>query len=907
MEKNKLDIYDLKVEYRKNPLGIDNLNPRISWKLKGNERGIKQSAYKIQVALDENFSNIVWDTSFVKSEQSVHVKYDGPELKSKTRYYYRVQIKDQKGSKSDWSNTAYWEMGLVNKNEWEAEWITSDYKNQNEKLQSCPIFRKDFTVNDNIKKARIYISSFGLYELSLNGKRVGDYYFTPGWTTYDQRLQYQTYDVTDLLKEGDNALGVILGDGWYKGDLMWNDKRGFYGDQTAVIMQLHIIYQDGRKELLKTDQSWKSTAGPIIMSDIYQGEIYDAREEISGWNQPAFNAEDWSEVKILDQDKEILLAQENEAVKKIEKIKPEKIFTTPAGETVIDMGQNMVGWIHFKVEGKAGDKVILKHAEVLDQDDNFYTGNLRGAEQKIEYILKGDGQESFEPHFTFQGFRYIKLEVYPGEVDLSDFTGVVLHSDMERTGEFSCSNSMINQLFENIIWGQKGNFLDIPTDCPQRDERLGWTGDAQVFVQTASYNMNTALFFTKWLRDLKCEQIDNGSIPAVIPDPEVNISAEERIIPVEIEHTSAAWGDAAVIVPWTIYLTYGDEQILKEQYESMKAYIEYIRNQGEDEYLWNTGFHFGDWLALDSKENSYKGATSDDFVATAYYAYSTSLFLKIAEILGYEEDVREYSDLLKKIKENFRKEFVTPNGRLSEPTQTAHVLALYFDLVKEENRKRIIDTLAEYVDQRDGHLTTGFVGTPYLCHALSNNGYPELAYKLLEREEYPSWLYPVTKGATTIWEHWDSIKEDGSFWPDAMNSFNHYAYGAIGDWLYQVVGGINTNEEEPGFKKIIIDPKPGGSLKSARVRHESMYGKIISEWKLIDNRMKMEIEVPPNTTAVVILPDALVDTVRENDILLKNNTHNIEGIYNYKDIDEGVELEVGSGKYCFDFKLDTPA
>jgi len=907
MEKNKLDIYDLKVEYRKNPLGIDNLNPRISWKLKGNERGIKQSAYKIQVALDENFSNIVWDTSFVKSEQSVHVKYDGPELKSKTRYYYRVQIKDQKGSKSDWSNTAYWEMGLVNKNEWEAEWITSDYKNQNKKLQSCPIFRKDFTVNDNIKKARIYISSFGLYELSLNGKRVGDYYFTPGWTTYDQRLQYQTYDVTDLLKEGDNALGVILGDGWYKGDLMWNDKRGFYGDQTAVIMQLHIIYQDGRKELLKTDQSWKSTAGPIIMSDIYQGEIYDAREEISGWNQPAFNAEDWSEVKILDQDKEILLAQENEAVKKIEKIKPEKIFTTPAGETVIDMGQNMVGWIHFKVEGKAGDKVILKHAEVLDQDDNFYTGNLRGAEQKIEYILKGDGQESFEPHFTFQGFRYIKLEVYPGEVDLSDFTGVVLHSDMERTGEFSCSNSMINQLFENIIWGQKGNFLDIPTDCPQRDERLGWTGDAQVFVQTASYNMNTALFFTKWLRDLKCEQIDNGSIPAVIPDPEVNISAEERIIPVEIEHTSAAWGDAAVIVPWTIYLTYGDEQILKEQYESMKAYIEYIRNQGENEYLWNTGFHFGDWLALDSKENSYKGATSDDFVATAYYAYSTSLFLKIAEILGYKEDVREYSDLLKKIKENFRKEFVTPNGRLSEPTQTAHVLALYFDLVKEENRKRIIDTLAEYVDQRDGHLTTGFVGTPYLCHALSSNGYPELAYKLLEREEYPSWLYPVTKGATTIWEHWDSIKEDGSFWPDAMNSFNHYAYGAIGDWLYQVVGGINTNEEEPGFKKIIIDPKPGGSLKSARVRHESMYGKIISEWKLIDNRMKMEIEVPPNTTAVVILPDALVDTVRENDILLKNNTHNIEGIYNYKDIDEGVELEVGSGKYCFDFKLDTPA
>lgn len=906
MEENKVDIYDLKVEYRKNPLGIDNLNPRISWKLIGNARGIKQSAYKIQVSSDEKFSNIIWDTSFVKSEQSVHVKYDGPELKSKTRYYYRVKIKDQDGHESEWSNTAYWEMGLVNKNEWEAEWITSDYKNQNEKTQPCPIFRKDFSVDENIKQARAYISSLGLYELSLNGKRVGDYYFTPGWTTYDQRLQYQTYDVTNLLKEGDNALGVILGDGWYKGDLMWNDKRSFYGDQTAVIMQLHIIYQDGREELIKTDQNWKSTAGPIIMSDIYQGEIYDAREEIPGWNQPSFNAEDWSEVIILEQDKKILLAQENEAVKKIEKVEPEKIFTTPAGETVIDMGQNMVGWVNFKVEGKAGDKVVLKHAEVLDQEGNFYTGNLRGAEQKVEYILKGDGQESFEPHFTFQGFRYIKLEKYPGEAKLADFTGVVLHSDMERTGEFSCSNSMINKLFENIIWGQKGNFLDIPTDCPQRDERLGWTGDAQVFVQTASYNMNTALFFTKWLRDLKCEQIDNGSIPAVIPDPEVNISADERIIPVEIEHTSAAWGDAAVIVPWTIYLIYRDKRILEEQYESMKAYIEYIRNQGENEYLWNTGFHFGDWLALDSKENSYKGATSDDFVATAFYAYSTSLLLKTAEVLKNKEDINEYSDLLKNIKENFRKEFVTPNGRLSEPTQTAHVLALYFDLIKEENRKRIIDTLAEYVDQRDGHLTTGFVGTPYLCHVLSNNGYPELAYKLLEREEYPSWLYPVTKGATTIWEHWDSIKEDGSFWPDAMNSFNHYAYGAIGDWLYQVVGGINTVEDKPGFKKSIIAPKPGGSLKSAKASHKSMYGEIKSEWELTDNEMKIEIEIPPNTTAVVILPDALIDTVQENGVLLKDkdNAYKIEGIYNCEDIDEGVELEVGSGEYFFEFKLD---
>lgn len=904
MVNNNIYLYDLRVEYQKNPVGIDVLKPRISWKIKSEKRATKQTAYRIQVAFDSNFNQLSWDSGLVESEKSVHVEYQGPDLKSGMRYYYRIKIKDQVGKTSDWSSPAYWEMGLLTAAEWQAEWVTNLLESRSEfdKYQPCPLFRKDFKIEDKIKAARLYISALGLYELTLNGDRVGDYYFTPGWTSYHNRLQYQTYDLTDLLNRGNNTLGVMLGNGWYKGDLMWNDKRNFYGKKTAFLLQLELSYQDGRKEIITSDQSWKTTAGPVLMSEIYHGETYDARQESAGWSQPGYNDQSWSAVKVLAKGKQHLIAQENEPVKQITELKAKEIFTTPAGEKVIDLGQNMVGWVRFRVEGQAGEEVILKHSEVLDQNGNFYTGNLRSARQTVKYILKGEGVETFEPHFTFQGFRYLKLEKYPGEPSLSDFTGVVLHSAMERIGDFSCSNQLVNQLFENIIWGQKGNFLDLPTDCPQRDERLGWTGDAQVFAQTASYNMNVALFFTKWLRDLKAEQAENGAVPVVIPDPELNLSEDaEKIIPVASKESSAAWGDAAVIVPWILYLSYADQRILSDQYESMKAYIDYIRQQGDNEYLWNTGFHFGDWVALDATENSYKGATSDDFVATAYYAYSTRLLVKVAELLGKNNDVKKYSQLLQRIIDNFQQEFVTPNGRLSEPTQTAHVLALYFDLVKTEDRERLSDQLAEYVAQRDGHLTTGFVGTPYLCHVLSNNGYPELAYKLLEREEYPSWLYSVTKGATTIWEHWDGIKEDGSFWPDAMNSFNHYAYGSIGDWLYQVVAGLNTDQLQPGFKKSIITPQPGGSLTSARASINSIYGRIESDWKISGQQMKVKVTIPANTTAIVVLPNALIKTVKVDGVLLKDNNFQIAGIHKFKNLLEGVELEIGSGKYCFEF------
>ncbi|HHW47542.1 MAG TPA: family 78 glycoside hydrolase catalytic domain [Clostridiaceae bacterium] len=884
-----LAVTDLRCEYKVNPLGIDVMRPRLSWKIKSDLRGVIQTAYHVQVSRNDNtFTDIVWDSGKINTDQSIHIEYKGSTLKSRTRYYYRVKIWDNKGNVSDWSEPAFWEMGLLNVSEWKADFITPDFGVESQDSEACPMLRKTFKVNGKVKSARIYATSLGLYELYLNEARVGDLLFTPGWTSYNKRLQYQTYDITPMLSNGENTIGIILGNGWYKGNLAWEGSKNIFGDKLAALLQMHITYEDGKEEVIVTDKDWKASTGPILMSEIYHGEIYDARLEKEGWCTNDFDDSKWHGVKVLDKPKNILVAQVNEPVRKIEEIKPVAIIATPSGETVLDMGQNMVGWLRFTVEGKSGTVVTIKHAEVLDKEGNFYTKNLRKAKQTIQYILKGRGQEVFEPHFTFQGFRFAKVEGYPGKLSLDNFTGVVIHSDMEQTGSFKCSDELVNQLQHNILWGQKGNFLDVPTDCPQRDERLGWTGDAQVFIRTACFNMNTALFFTKWLRDLKADQLDNGGVPYVIP----NILNENS-------HSASAWGDAATICPWTIYLCYGDKKILEEQYESMKSWVEYIRNQGPDEYLWNTGFHFGDWLALDSKEGSYIGATSKEYIATAFYAYSTSLVVKAAKILGKEEDAKKYEELYFRILEAFRKEFVTPNGRIASPTQTAHVLALMFDLLEEKDRERAIKTLVEYLEENNYHLNTGFVGTPYLCPVLSRYGYNDIAYKLLLQKDYPSWLYQITKGATTIWEHWDGIKEDGSFWSEDMNSFNHYAYGSIGEWLYRVVAGIDTDEEKPGYKHIYISPQPDRSLSFAEASLKSMYGEIKSAWTWKEDNMELIVSIPPNTTATVKLPYAKFDEVKENG----KAACEAEGISSCEETDSGVKLELGSGSYMFSYPV----
>ena len=885
----KPGITNLRTEYKTNPVGIEVQQPRLSWEITSSRRDVKQTSYQIRVAATtmelKSGNNLLWNTGNVNSGQSIHVLYEGPELNSGQRVYWQVRIQDDKNIPSEWSEIVYWEMGILHISEWQVSWISSANEQDVSASQPCPIFRKEFLLDKEISSARVYVTCLGLYEMELNGQRVGDEVFTPGWTSYNNRLQYQTYDITQYLKTGKNAIGATVGNGWYRGFLGWQDNHNTYGNKQALLLMIKITYKDGNTEIIGTDATWKTSTGPILMSEIYHGETYDARLEKDGWSKAGFNDKDWADAKIIDHPKDILVAPEGPPVRKIEKVKPIKKIITPEGEIVFDMGQNMVGWIQLKVKGSPGTTVTLKHAEVLDKEGNIYIENLRAAKQIVQYTLKGGEEELYEPHFTFQGFRYVAIEEYPGDPTLDDITGIVIHSDMPPTGNFECSSEMINLLQHNIQWGQKGNFLDVPTDCPQRDERMGWTGDAQVFARTACFNYDVAAFYTKWLKDLAADQFDNGSVPWVIPD-------------ILNRGGSAAWADASIIVPWTVYLSYGDKQVLNEQYESMKAWVGYMKEQSGEKYLWNTGPHFGDWLAFNTTRSDYPGATTDkDLIATAFFAYSTNLLQKIAEILGKQDDAIKYTALLKNIKNAFQKEFVTPNGRLTSNTQTAYSLALAFDLLPEQIAKKAAERLANDV-RSFKHITTGFVGTPLISNVLTEYGYTDLAYMLLNRKEYPSWLYPITMGATTIWERWDGIKPDSTFQDPGMNSLNHYAYGAIGEWLYRVVAGIEIDEKKPGYKHILFQPHPGGGLTNAKATIHTMYGIVGSEWEISDGLFNYQVIVPPNTRATVTLPNAVLENVQEDGKEMKNVT----GIKEVQQDGNDVSIELGSGKYRFSYQ-----
>ncbi len=891
-------VYDLRVEYFTNPIGIDDDKPRLSWKLNSDQRNTLQTAYQVQVAENSDFSKrgIIWDTGKISSGKSIQVNYEGPELESRQRYYWRVKVWDNNGNSSSWSDAAFWEMGLLNPGEWQAEWIEPGLDQDTTKPQPSPILRHEFSLEGEVVSARAYVTSHGVYEMQINGNRVGDRLFTPGWTSYHNRLQYQTYDITDLLQEGSNAVGVTLGDGWYRGYLAWGDARNHYGTKLALLSQIEVTYKDGSTEIIETNDSWTASTGPIRMSDIYDGEIYDARMEKEGWASPRFNDSDWSAVNIADHSKEVLVAPDGPPVRKIQELKPVEILVTPEGDTVADMGQNMVGWTRLNVEGSKGAEVTIQHAEVLDKEGNFYTANLREAAQENTYILNGEGNETFEPHFTFHGFRYVKIEGYPGELTRDDITGVVIHSDMEPSGHFESSNPLVNHLQHNIVWGQKGNFVDIPTDCPQRDERLGWTGDIEVFAQTACYNMNSAGFLTKWMKDLEADQLESGSVPHVIP----NVLGEGSA-------GASGWGDAAVIVPWTLYQAYGDIEILKMQYESMKGWVDFMAKQSQSdstEYLWDNGFTFGDWLAFTNDPDGarfYPGAyTNTDLISTAFFAHSTDLLRKSAEIIGKKRDAKKYGELFESIKDAFQQEYVTLGGRVMSDTQTSYLLALQFGLLPEDMEAEAAAHLAANVDDR-GHLTTGFLGTPHLNPILSQYGYSGQAYELLLRKDYPSWLYPVTMGATTIWERWDGIKPDSTFQTPDMNSFNHYAYGAIGEWLYKTVAGINP--QSPGYKEILIEPTPGGGFSHARSIKNSMYGRIESGWNLSEEEFTMTVEIPENTKSTIILPDANREQVMESGQKLAN----AGGITQITQDGSDVKITVGSGRYSFSYPSGTLA
>jgi len=876
-----LHVTSLKTDYKTNPIGIDNLAPGLSWILQSDRMNTMQESYEIRAALDvrdlERGRNLLWESGRVHSPQSIHVPYEGPTLQSFQRVYWQVRIRDNHGDRSGWSEIASWEMGVLETGQWEAEWISPLLEEDTTRSMPSPYLRKEFSLNSGIRQARLYISCHGLYQAEINGQRVGDQEFTPGWTSYHHRVQYQTYDVKELLNDRENAIGIILGDGWYRGNLAWRDNRNIWGTRLSAIAQLHVWYDNGSMEVIGTDNSWKASSGPILKSDIYNGETYDASLELAGWSNPGYDDREWVKTETMEISRGKLIAPEGPPVRIIEELTPVSIEKAGDDSWLVDMGQNMVGWVRISASGEKGDTITLRHAEVLDREGNIYYDNLRSAEATNRYCLKGDGTEVFEPHFTFQGFRYVMVSGYPGTLHKDHIRGMVIHSDMEPAGTFACSDTLINQLQHNIVWGLKGNFLDVPTDCPQRDERLGWTGDAQVFAPTACFNMHAATFYKKWLKDLAADQREDGMIHHVIPDVLGGGGA-------------TGWADAGVVIPWVVFKNYADTMVLADQYESMKKWIGYMEEHAGEDLVWDGDSHFGDWLSFDASRSDYMGAyTVKDLIATAYYSYSSGLVARVSEILGKDAESVYYRELSERVESAFRDEFVTPNARLVSHTQTAYTLALAFELLDGEAEQ--LAALHLENDVREfGHITTGFLGTPLISLTLTDHGMLDLAYMLVNRKEYPSWLYPVTMGATTIWERWDGQKPDSTFQDPGMNSFNHYAYGAIGKWLYQVVAGIGIDPGHPGYKHVIIHPRPGGGLTRAEASHESMYGTISSGWELDEDRLTMEVEVPANTTASIHIKG-------EPDHIFMNGTLLDESGIDYRVMEGKVVAETGSGRY----------
>lgn len=819
-------LYDFRIEYRENPIGIDN-PPRFSWKIKSNHPDLVQTAYQIQVT---GGGKLMWDSGCVKSNQSVLVPYEGKPLEPMSVYQVQVSVLDNTGGLEQ--ATGSFETGILQEDNWKGKWITHSLP---EVETACPVYVKCFTAEKPVKRARLYATACGVYEACVNGKKAGDFFMAPGWTSYHNRIQYQTYDITELM-EKENKIAITVGNGWYKGELGFDAKPDNYGAKTALSAMIQIEYEDGNISKIVTDTDWKVETGPIRFSEIYHGETqdYTTKKKETGY---AILFEETDQIGHIT-------AQESEMVRVTKRFVAKEKIVTPKGEVVFDFGQNMAGIVEVKLPELTGNRLVIRHAETLDKDGNFYTENLRTARCTDTYIYGEDMVGRIVmPHFTFHGFRYICVEGAGRDVKAECFTACALHTDMRETGTFHSDNQLVNQLQNNIQWGQRSNFLDIPTDCPQRDERLGWTGDAQVFCGTASYNFNTALFFRKWLRDMAAETSDQWGVPHVVP----NILGSQD--------GAAAWSDAATIIPWTLYQVYEDKDMLKEQYPMMKQWVDYIHARVSANGLWQTGFQYGDWLALDIESGSTDrtGGTDRYLVANAYYAYSTRIVRDTARELGYTEDAEKYGKLYEEIKEAINIEFVTRSGRLVSETQTACVLMLHFDLVKPEFRERILETLEANIGAHHNHLTTGFVGTPYLCHCLSENGLHNLADEIFMKEDFPGWFYAVKKGATTIWERWNSILPNGDFDESGMNSLNHYAYGSIGSWLYEKVAGIRRLE--PGYKKILICPMLTKGMTEVSASFESVYGTIRSAWSCRDGKICIDVEIPVNTTAVICLPE----------------------------------------------------
>lgn len=927
-----LKIRGLTTEYLENPIGIDAKSPRFSWKLESDKRDVMQSAYQI---ICSSNGRTIWDSGKVKSDQSVAVRYAGEALKSAQLVEWKVTVwvdEDKAESK-----IASFEMGLLSLDDWEAKWIEPEGEVDPDKLLPAPYLRKKFKVKPGLVKARIYQTAHGLYEFWLNGKVGTEDKFKPGFTSYYHRIQYQTYDVTRLLTEGENIWSVKLGDGWWRG-LCGGINRNNFGYKLHFLGQLVLEYADGTREVVVSDEEFRWTTGGLRLSDMKAGDIYDARMEPDGWKTVGFDDSAWEHVHLAEEvhcDNKLLIPSRSVPVLEKEKLNPQIIRDTN-GDLILDFGQNIAGYVKMKLRGcKKGQEVILIHGEDM-KDGAFSVGNicmgmvLEERIQQVNYIAAGRDIEEYCPEFSIFGFRYVKVTGYEGEIKEGDFIAVAVYSANKETGEFTCSNSFVNKLVSNSRWSQKGNFMDVPTDCPTR-ERSPWTGDAQAYCRTAADFMNVYPFFEKWMQDLNYEQLESGKILNTFPSTNIRQNAAECKRQVDMllaagadpndqmvmmafgnmekggpVDGSAGWSDAAVIIPYTMYLCYGDKQILENQYESAKKHVNYMFQCAKDKneyrkdapeyhndtdgepdgnYIWDTRYHWGEWLEADSNleiemaQLEKKKVNPDPEVPTAFMCYGAQLLSRIAKILGKEEDAEKYAELATKVKSVMNKYMIHPDGTIKVGRQAPNVRALAFHLCEEDREQKTADRLAEMVKENTYHLNTGFLATPYILNVLSDYGHADTAYKLLEQETAPSWLYNVAHGATTILEEWNGMR-------DHTGSYNHYSYGAVCNFLFSRVCGIQPLPETPGYKKFLIQPVPGGTFSYADAAYESLYGTIESEWGRKGEEITYDFRIPANTTAVVRL------TANETDV------EKVKKQYpKAKYADHCIEFEIGSGNW----------
>lgn len=835
--------YDLQTEQRREPMGLGERRPRLSWKLRNTQSAYRITAAERAVDLDDT-DRLVWDSGRRESDVNVLIPWGGPIPHSATRYHWRVEVWDDTGART--TGESWFETGLLHSDDWSAVWVGRDVHSvlpfdppaDSDLPQGEPplYLRREFELAQEPVRARLYATAHGVYEAQLNGQRVGDVELAPGWTEYHRRLQYQTYDVTSLLGKGSNVLGAIVADGWWSGFVGFNERRAaqHYGDRPGFLAQLEVEFADGSREVVATDDAWVEHTGAIRFADLLMGEYVDASIS-DGAPRP---------VAVLDADPGPLVAEADHPIRVTRELPPISVTAKEPGRFIVDFGQNLVGRVRLTVrDAGPGRRIVLRHAEILD-DGELYVENLRRAKATDVYITAGETKEVFEPRFTVHGFRYLEVSGVGSEPEV---VARVLHNDTPWTGHFECSDAMVNQLQANIAWGQRGNFVAVPTDCPQRDERLGWLGDAQIFAPTASRNADVAAFLARWLRDVVDGQDADGAFRDVAP----LVSIRREAAP--------AWGDAGVIIPWHLWRTYGDRRVLEECFDAMVAWVGHIRRHNPDlRWRHRTGNSYGDWLQVDA-------VTPRDVLSTAYFARSTEIVAQAAEVLGRRDVAVEHWALHAGIRDAFFESYIDEDGRVEGGTQTAYLLALAFGLVPDELVPAAVEHLAADIEKRDNRLTTGFVGVALLCPVLADHGRADLAYKLLQQEEFPSWGYSIRHGATTIWERWDGWTEHAGFQSVAMNSFNHYSLGSVGDWLFGRVAGIDQTSESVAYQELLLRPLPGGTLTWARATQETVRGLVACGWSLDGDRISVTVTVPPGATAVLEVPTTDPGSVRVTD------------------------------------------